>query len=125
MLDIEQALSASPSEFALLFAGIALALMVLEYLAGCLAHHNIHDVKETTTSLAIAIGTRLIRSLEAGIVAVPFILAYNNRLVDFYSTSVFAVVMLFFAVEFVYTTGIIVLHIQSAGYGQHIQYIIH
>lgn len=85
-----------------LFPAVVVALLVLEYVAGRLAHLETHDAKETGNSLIIAIGNKIVRTLEAGLLAVPFLLAYNYRLLDIELTSPLAWVVLFLLVEFVY-----------------------
>jgi sterol desaturase/sphingolipid hydroxylase (fatty acid hydroxylase superfamily) len=95
-------LLASPSQYARLFFVIVVTLMVLEYFASRLARIDTHDAKETAASLVIAVGNKIVRTAEAGIVAVPFLLAYNQRLLDIDLKSPLAWVALFLLVEFVY-----------------------
>lgn len=95
-------LSDARSELAPLFVATVITLMVLEYAASRLAHLETHDAKETAASFVIAIGNRIIRTLEAGLVAVPFLLAYQYRLFDIDLASPLAWVALFLLVEFVY-----------------------
>ena len=93
---------ASRSDFAPLFVAIVVTLMVLEYVASRLAHIDTHDGKETAASLVIAIGNKVVRVAEASVVAVPFLLAYEYRLLEIDLASPFAWVTLFLLVEFVY-----------------------
>lgn len=95
-------LSEARFEFAPLFVATVVTLMVLEYAASRLAHLETHDAKETAASFAIAIGNRIIRTLEAGLVAVPFFLAYEYRLFAIDLASPLAWIGLFLLVEFVY-----------------------
>jgi sterol desaturase/sphingolipid hydroxylase (fatty acid hydroxylase superfamily) len=95
-------LLASRSEVAPLFFVTVVTLMVLEYFAGRLAHIESHDAKETAASLVIALGNKIVRAAEAGIVALPFLLAYNYRLFDIDLKSPLAWVVLFLLVELVY-----------------------
>lgn len=95
-------LLAARSELAPLFVATVITLMVLEYAASRLAHLETHDAKETAASFVIAIGNRIIRTLEAAFVAVPFFLAYEYRLFAIDLTSPLAWIALFFLVEFVY-----------------------
>lgn len=82
---------------------VAAGLMVLEYLLGLLAHRDgTHDFAESAATLAIAVGRRLFRPLEAGLVAVPFAFAYGHRLFEFAAATLPAVAALFLAVEFIY-----------------------
>lgn len=90
------------SELAPLVLATAITLMVLEYAASRLAHLETHDAKETAMSFVIAIGNRIIRSLEAGLLAVPFLLAFQHRFFDIDLASPLAWVALFLLVEFVY-----------------------
>jgi sterol desaturase/sphingolipid hydroxylase (fatty acid hydroxylase superfamily) len=67
------------------------------------AHDNkTHDIAETAASFGLAIGQNIIRGLEAGVVAIPFVVAYNFRLFDFDQTTPLAVAALFLATEFAY-----------------------
>lgn len=95
-------LSEARSGSAPLFVATVLTLMVLEFAASRLAHLETHDAKETAASFVIAIGNRIIRTLEAGLVAVPFLIAYQYRLFDIDLSSPLAWVALFLLVEFVY-----------------------
>ncbi len=90
------------SELVPLFFATVITLMVLEYAASRLAHLETHDPKETAASFVIAIGNRIIRTLEAGLVAVPFLLAYHYRVFDIELSSPLAWVALFQLIEFVY-----------------------
>lgn len=93
---------AARNELAPLFAATALTFMLLEYIASRIAHIDAHDAKETATSLVIAIGNKFIRALEAGVIAIPFLLAYNHRLLDIDLNSPLSWIALFLLVEFVY-----------------------
>ena len=95
-------LLAARSELVPLFFAIVVSLIVLEYFAGRLAHRETHDAKETAASLVIAIGNKMVRALEAGIVAVPFLLAYQYRLLEIDLASPLAWIGLFLLVEFAY-----------------------
>ncbi len=95
-------LLASPSQYARLFVVTGVTLMVLEYFASRLANVDSHDAKETAVSLVIAIGNKIVRTAEAGFVAVPFLLAYNHRLLDIDLKSALPWVVLFLLVELVY-----------------------
>lgn len=84
--------------------GLAVCFMILEYMLSRLAHHHdeTHDLAESATSLAIALGQNAVRAIEAGLVAIPFALAYSHRLFDFDPATPLAIAALFVAVEFVY-----------------------
>lgn len=83
---------------------VAVGFMALEYLLSRLAHREdqTHDLTESAASLGVALGQTVIRAVEAGLVAVPFALAYRWRLLDFDATTPAAVAALFVATEFVY-----------------------
>ena len=81
---------------------IVLGLMVLEYLIGRLVRHHTHDLAESAASFGVAIGRNLIKTAEAGLLAMPFLLAYDNRLFDIPISSPLIVIALFLAVEFSY-----------------------
>lgn len=83
---------------------VAAGFMILEYLLSRLAHHEgeTHDLRESAASFGVALGQSLVRSLEAGLVAIPYALAYQNRLFDFAQGSAFAIAALFLATEFLY-----------------------
>lgn len=95
-------LLAARNELAPLFAVIVVTFMVLEYAASRLAHVDAYDAKETATSFVIAIGNKVIRAIEASIIAVPFLLAYNQKLFEIDLASPIAWVALFILVEFIY-----------------------
>lgn len=88
----------------LAIAALALSFMVLEYFLSRLAdrHERTHDLAETAASFGVALGHNLIRAVEAGIVAVPFVLAYRHRLFDFDPFTPQALAALLLATEFVY-----------------------
>lgn len=81
---------------------VAMAFMLLEYLIGRLAHHDLHDIQETAATFGVAAGHALIRGLEAAIVAVPFMLAYDHRIFDLDAGTVVGAILLFLAVDFIY-----------------------
>ena len=80
----------------------ALGFMALEYAIGRLVHHDTHDLRESATSLGIALGQSVIRTAEAVLVAVPFAFVYEHRLFDFAQTSIWALLGLFVGSEFFY-----------------------
>jgi sterol desaturase/sphingolipid hydroxylase (fatty acid hydroxylase superfamily) len=86
----------------LIMVATALGFMALEYLLARLTHQEIHDWRESAASFGVALGQKLIRGLEAGIVAIPFAFAYRHRLLDFSATSAPALFGLFFGSEFLY-----------------------
>lgn len=95
-------LSEARTELVPVFVATVITLMVLEYAASRLAHLETHDAKETAASFVIAIGNRIIRTLEAALVAVPFFLAYEYRLFDIGLASPLAWIALFLLIEFIY-----------------------
>lgn len=89
--------------FRWLLIPVAVSFMVLEYALARLARHDeTHDAGETAASFGIALGNTFLRSIEAGFVALPFVLVYQYRIFDIPLSSVWAVVALFFMTEFFY-----------------------
>ena len=83
---------------------VAIGFMLLEYGLSHLAHQadDTHDWRESAASFAVAIGQKVVRAAEAGLVAVPFAFAYQHRLFDFDQTSWIALAGLFFGSELLY-----------------------
>jgi sterol desaturase/sphingolipid hydroxylase (fatty acid hydroxylase superfamily) len=81
---------------------LAIGFMVLECLLARLALHDTHDARETAASFGIALGNAALRSVEAGIVALPFVVLYRYRLLDIPLNSAWAVAALFLGTEFLY-----------------------
>ncbi|MBN9670855.1 sterol desaturase family protein [Roseibium aggregatum] len=83
---------------------IAISLIALEFGVSRLARHDhaTYDLAESATSLVIAVGNKIVKGLEAGLVAIPFVLAYQHRLFDFPATAPLAIAALFLATEFLY-----------------------
>ena len=94
----------SPPVVHLPFLAVAIGFMVLEYGMSRLAHHDreTHDLAESAASMAIAAGQVLVRVLEAGLFAAPFIFFYDHRLFDFQHTGWLFFIALFLATEFFY-----------------------
>jgi sterol desaturase/sphingolipid hydroxylase (fatty acid hydroxylase superfamily) len=82
---------------------LAFGTMLAEWLYIRLALQDAgsHDLKETATSIATAIGNQLMRPVAALLVALPLYVAYQFRLFDIPSTSVAALIVLFVLVDFV------------------------
>ena len=80
---------------------LALGFMVLEYMLGRLARHDTHDLRESAASIGVAIGQSLVKLVEAGLVALPFMLLYEYRLFEIAFTPL-SILALFFAVEFAF-----------------------
>ena len=76
--------------------------MVLEYLLSRLAHHDVHDWRESAASVGVALGQNLVRAVEAALLAIPFAFVYQHRLFDFSQTAPLALIGLFLGSEFVY-----------------------
>jgi sterol desaturase/sphingolipid hydroxylase (fatty acid hydroxylase superfamily) len=85
-----------------LMMATALGFMVLEYVLGRLTHRDTHDWRESAASFGVALVQNLVRGIEAGIVAIPFVFAYRHRLLDFSATGPLALALLFFGSEFLY-----------------------
>src|SRR5262245_7243066 len=83
---------------------LAFGLMLVEWLYARLALHDAdsHDLKETASSVAMAIGNQLLRPVAAVLTAVPLQFAYAHRLFDFSATSIAALVALFLLLDFLY-----------------------
>ena len=80
----------------------AVGLMLLEYGLGRLGGRDSHDWRESVASFGVALGQNLVRALEAGLVAIPYVFLYDHRLFDFPQTSPLALVGLFLGSEFLY-----------------------
>jgi sterol desaturase/sphingolipid hydroxylase (fatty acid hydroxylase superfamily) len=93
-----------------IFALVALGLMLSEYLIQKLNHPDSYDMRETATSLAIAIGNKLIVALTTGVVAVPLMFVYQHRLFDIPLDTVWAWLVLFLGVEFSYYVHHVAMH---------------
>jgi sterol desaturase/sphingolipid hydroxylase (fatty acid hydroxylase superfamily) len=85
-----------------LIVAMAFGLMALEYGISRLTRHEAHDWRESAASFGVALGQTLLRSVEAGIVAIPFAFFYRHRLFDFDQTSLPALAALFVGSEFLY-----------------------
>lgn len=81
---------------------VAAFFMLLEYLVGRLAHHDLHDIGETAATFGVAAGHAVIRGLEAAIVALPFMLAYEHRMFNLNAGTLAGAILLFLAVDFIY-----------------------
>jgi len=81
---------------------LTFGLMLIEWLYVRLALHDrdSHDLKETTTSILTALGNQFIRPATSFLVAFPLYLAYQYRLFEIPTTSLFALVILFVLVDF-------------------------
>jgi sterol desaturase/sphingolipid hydroxylase (fatty acid hydroxylase superfamily) len=82
---------------------ITFGLMLVEWLYVRLALHEAgsHDLKETSTSIATALGNQLLRPWTSLAVAIPLYAAYQYRLFDIPTTGVVVLVALFVLVDFV------------------------
>lgn len=85
-----------------LVLAVATGFMLLEYWLARLGRHDTHDLKETAGSFAIAAGNGVIRAVEAGLIAIPFVFVYEHRLLDFEPGSTWAIAALFLGTEFFY-----------------------
>jgi sterol desaturase/sphingolipid hydroxylase (fatty acid hydroxylase superfamily) len=86
-----------------LILGLALLFVAAEFAAAKLSHHDDqHDVNETMASFGVAFGHFIIRTLTAGLVALPFFIVYQHRLFDIPQTGVWPWLALFLGVEFCY-----------------------
>lgn len=85
-----------------LIVATALGFMALEFALGRLIHHDTHDWRESATSFGVALGQHVARALEAGVVAIPFFVAYDHRLFDVSPTDPLGLMALFLGSEFLY-----------------------
>jgi len=93
---------AAPAEYRGAFLALALSFMALEFLVARHLRRDTHDAAESASSLAIAIGNALIRGAVAGVIAVPYLLVYQQRLFDIPLDTIWALIGLFIGVEFFY-----------------------
>ena len=93
-----------------IFALVAFGLMLAEYLFARLNHDDSYDARETATSLAIAVGNKVVTALTAGIVAIPLLFVYRHRLFDIPLNSVWTWLALFLAVEISYYLHHLAMH---------------
>lgn len=94
---------ASPA-MRLTILAVAFGFMALEYLTSRLTRHHrdTHDLAETAASFGVALVQKLVRGLEAGLLALPFAFVSEHRLLDFDPGTPAAIGALFLATEFVY-----------------------
>lgn len=92
-----------PSARATIF-GAAVGFMALEYGLSRLAQieDETHDLRETAASFGVALGQKAVKLAEAGIVALPFALLYEHRILTIDATTPLGMAAVFLAVEFVY-----------------------
>lgn len=93
-----------------LMALVALGLMLVEYLFHKLNHDEAYDVRETATSLFIALGNKVVGFLTVGVVAIPMLFVYGHRLFTIPLDSVWTWLALFFGVEFSYYVHHVAMH---------------
>jgi sterol desaturase/sphingolipid hydroxylase (fatty acid hydroxylase superfamily) len=91
-----------PSEYRIVAPAVAVSFMALEYAAARLSGRTVFDGKEAAASFGVAIGDALARAAQAGIVALPFAFLYRHRLFDISLDTVWSVLALFLAVEFLF-----------------------
>jgi sterol desaturase/sphingolipid hydroxylase (fatty acid hydroxylase superfamily) len=85
-----------------LVLGVAVLFIGLEILYARLADHDLHDIRETSASIGVAIGDQIARAAGAGLAAVPMFWVYGHRLFDIPITGVASALALFVALEFAY-----------------------
>ena len=88
--------------FRRLVGATAIGLMLLEYGAGRLSGYVSHDWREGAASFGVALRQNLLRAVEAGLLATPFVFLYQHRLFDFAQTGPLALAGLFLGSEFLY-----------------------
>jgi sterol desaturase/sphingolipid hydroxylase (fatty acid hydroxylase superfamily) len=92
----------------LVFGG--LGLMLIEYLFHRANSVDSHDLGETRTSLAIALGNKIFAALSAGLTAAPILFAYGHRLFQVQLDTVASWLALFLGVEFSYYLHHLAMH---------------
>jgi sterol desaturase/sphingolipid hydroxylase (fatty acid hydroxylase superfamily) len=94
-----------------IIALVLLGLMLSEYLIQRLNHaEDDYDVRETATSLFIAIGNKAIGALTAGLAAVPVMFVHRHRLFDSALDTLWAWPALFLGVELCYYLHHLAMH---------------
>jgi sterol desaturase/sphingolipid hydroxylase (fatty acid hydroxylase superfamily) len=91
-----------PPSYRGLVPAIAVSFMALEYGLARLSSRHVHDARETAASLGIALGNAFFRTLEVGLLALPFAFVYKHRLFDIPLDTAWAMLALFFGAEFFY-----------------------
>jgi sterol desaturase/sphingolipid hydroxylase (fatty acid hydroxylase superfamily) len=83
---------------------LALGLMLVEWLYTRLALHDVdsHDLRESASSFAMAVGNQLLRPVAAVLTAVPLQFAYAHRLLEIPTTGIAALIALFVLLDFFY-----------------------
>jgi sterol desaturase/sphingolipid hydroxylase (fatty acid hydroxylase superfamily) len=101
MSDLAAAIAQHPLRLIVPLAG--LGLMLIEWLYARLALHDArsHDLNETASSLAIAVGNRLLGPLTAGLTAAPLFFAHEHRLFDIPARSLAWFAALLVLVDFI------------------------
>lgn len=85
------------------FLTLTLIFIAAEYFYARLSHHDEdHDLAETAASVGVALGNLGIRTLEGGLAALPFVLLYQYRLLDFSMNTAWSWAALFLGTEFAY-----------------------
>jgi sterol desaturase/sphingolipid hydroxylase (fatty acid hydroxylase superfamily) len=93
-----------------LLALVALGLMLAEYLFHKVNHVESHEAGETTASLAIALGNKIIAAFTAGLAAVPMLFVYRHRLFDIRLDAAWSWLALFLGVELSYYAHHVAMH---------------
>ncbi len=89
---------------------LILVLMLSEYLIHRLNHaDDSYDARETAASLAIALGSKAVRALSAGVTAWPIMFVYRHRLFDV-SPGAWTWIALFLGAEFCYYVHHLAMH---------------
>jgi len=91
-----------PADYRGLFLVTALVLMAMEFLVARHLQRDSHDLAESASSLAVAVGNKLVRLGAAGIIALPYIFIYEHRLFDIPLDNIWALLGLFLGLEFFY-----------------------
>ncbi|MCD2174145.1 sterol desaturase family protein [Rhizobium sp. C4] len=85
-----------------LIAAAALSAMAIEYLANLPDANETHDVRETASSLTIAVINKTVGYLTAGITALPLLILYEYRIFTIPADNVLALLTAFVLTDFCY-----------------------
>ncbi|HWU62330.1 MAG TPA: sterol desaturase family protein [Ensifer sp.] len=88
----------------------ALAAMAIEYLANLPDANETHDLRETASSLTIAVINKTVGYLTAGITALPLLMLYEYRVFTIPPDNVLALLAAFILTDFCYYWNHFAMH---------------
>jgi len=121
MIEISNLVAMTPPNGRLIGAFLLLTLVFIaaEIIYSRLSgHHEHHELNESAASVGVAFGDVVSRVLTSGLVAVPFLWLYQNRLFDIPLDSAWSLLALFLALSFS-IIGSIARLIACVGCGRH------